>query len=193
MGNSSADQFGTDGGQGVACPGGVNQNAHMDAPGDRAAKSLDKGKSGGVIVKNIGTEGYGGLSRLDGCQHGWEGLVAIDQWLDGISRGKRRGCDPADDSGQQAQVFRAHRFGFTHVFGHQAVKVAMNGQFYGTPAHAINAKDQIEGRAEQGHEPGNADPKCGCAMIPLVEEGVSGDEQGGQEIKPGRNMGPESG
>ena len=192
-GNPRAPQFMRDGRPGIARAGGVHQHAHGHPALDGALKRGDELLAGRVVVENVADEREGNLGRVDGGEHGGEGLVAVDERQDFVAGRERALDDAADHAGEQLQMFRAFVLRFTEVVRHRARDGLVHTEGKRAAPDTIDAEDEVDHRPDDRHEPDDPDPKCGGAGIALMEQGMTGGKQGGHEVEARHQMRPELG
>jgi len=141
---------------------------------------LREGQPGFVPVENVGLERHAGARLADRLEHGRKSRVPVHQGLDPVARQQRPLDHALDHAGQHLEVPRLGRqmavqlLRQTSRLGRQrAVAVQVRAQRRGPPPDAVDAKDEIEQRARQRHQPNAPEPPDSRARIALVENHVS--------------------
>jgi len=88
----------------VPGPDRIDQHPHLDAAAHCITERIEKHQPRTIVVEDIAAHGDAVPRPGDGFEHGGIGLVAVHQWLDEVSRGKRHAGGPANELPEAEQM-----------------------------------------------------------------------------------------
>ena len=159
----------------------VQQHPHLHAARFGRDQRIGEGIAGRVIAKDIRGEGDGLPGGRDRGQHLRIGGVASFEHVQRVAFRQRAAGDAGADLEQFTNLPRRVRQ--SSGVRRAGLGVAQPAHFEGAACHPVDAEQVIKKAAQNGREPGGADPAQSAPHIAFLEQHIHGHRSRDQDIK----------
>jgi hypothetical protein len=155
----------------------VNQHADLDAAGHRSAERVDEPVGDLAVIEDVGGKRHTLSRAVDGLEHRRVRLIAVQERLDRVSRGKRRLRERGHERGQGSER-SCGAFGQGVGRRQECHSLRSPPHPARAPSDPVHAERDVKKGADERREPDQPRPPDRRAHIGLGQDDVCGHHDG---------------